>query len=367
MENFDILCPYLPQEWVAALEKLPLADRYAVQELRLRAGQPVMLSTPVGERFLLPVGATDLCQPEVYRCSALQLEQCFMRFCEESLYAHEQELRQGFIAVPGGIGVGVAGTAVLGERGIHAVSQVTSLCIRLPRAHPGCAAGLLPLVLSEDTLRSMLLVGEPSSGKTTLLRDLAVSLAARRLRVTVVDERGEIGGVENLPGCDVLQGYPKTMGIRQAIRCLAPQVILFDEMGGEDEMQAVIACAHAGVAVIASLHGHDPLPLGQKPAIFRLVKEQVFENWVFLAGRRAPGRWAALYGPEVREDEIYWHAVDGAFRDRSRAVLFQAADKAGEFFAAVGTATGYPTTTADLYGAPSGNFVAGVGGWRCTR
>lgn len=317
MTSWDILRPYLPLAWVEALSSLPPHEQVGIQEIRLRAGEPITLSYPAGERFLCASRSSALHQPDTLICRPEQLEACFLRFCEESVYAHESELRQGFIAVRGGIRVGVAGTAVLDGDRVRSVRQVTSLCIRLPRRHAGCSASLLPLIYSAGSVRSTLLIGEPSSGKTSLLRDIASSLAARRVRVTVVDERGEIGGVDGLGGCDVLCGYPKAVGILQAVRCLAPQVVVFDELGDAAEIAAVCACAHAGVATVASLHGHAPLELEQKATVRELIAAGVFGQWVFLSGRHTPGRWRECIYPEVTDGEIFWHPADCGGGDRT--------------------------------------------------
>lgn len=310
MTSFEVLRSYLPSAWVAALDSLPQNERRSIQEVRLRRNEPVTLSFPFGDRTLCVSRTSALHQPDALICRPDQLETCFFRFCENSVYAHEQELRQGFIAVRGGIRVGVAGTAVLGDDGVRSVREVTSLCIRLPRRHADCAASLMPYVYSAGNVYSTLLVGEPSSGKTSLLRDIAATLAARGVRVAVVDERGELGGVEGLCGCDVLRGYPKAVGILQAVRCLAPQVVVFDELGDDAEIGAVSACAHAGVAVVASLHGRSPTELGKKTAVRRLIESGVFDQWVFLQGRDAPSRWRACVYPEVTEGEIYWRSAD---------------------------------------------------------
>ena len=316
MTSWDNLRPYLPQAWIAALETLPPHKQAGIQEIRLRVGEPVMLSFSSEDRILRASRPSTLHQPDTLICRPKELEACFLRFCEESVYAHEQELRQGFIAVRGGIRVGVAGTAVLDGDQVRSVRQVTSLCIRLPRRHAGCAASLMPLIYSEGAVRSTLLVGEPSSGKTSLLRDIAATLAARRVRVAVVDERGEIGGVGGLSGCDVLRGYPKTVGILQAVRCLAPQVVVFDELGDAAEIAAVSACAHAGAATVASLHGRTPFELARKTAARELIDRQVFEQWVFFQGRHAPGRWRECVYPEVTDGEVYWHPADRGGGDR---------------------------------------------------
>lgn len=329
VDIFESLRPYLPPEWLDTLAALPPSQQESIQELRLRAGQPLRVSLPTGERYLCRHGLTQLRQTGVLWCTAEQLECCFLRFCDDSLYAHQAELEQGFIAVPGGIRVGVAGQVATDGVKVDALRGVTSLCIRLPREHRGCAAPLLPLLRREGGVVSALLVGEPASGKTSLLRDTAVGLAALGHRVAVVDERGELSGLGSLMGCDVLQGCPKAVGIRQAVRCLAPEAVVFDELGDAAEVQAVAACAHAGVAVISSLHGRLPREIVNRPAVRELAAHGAFERWIFLAGRRTPGCVSACLMPEVTQDEICWRAVGDSGGYGTGALLLPTAVSAG--------------------------------------
>lgn len=310
MTSWECIAGYLPKRWMDALQGLSFREQDAIQELRLRAEQPVTVSTPAGLRFLLPHGLTAVVQPGVLRCSARQLEACFLRCCEESVYAHEKELHQGYIALPGGIRVGVAGSIAPGG-----VSQVSSLCLRLPRVHRDSSRELLPYIDTPSGLENLLLVGQPSSGKTSLLRDLASRLSCR-WRVAVVDERGELSGMNGLPGCDVLRGYPKGEGILQAVRTLAPDVVIFDELGEGEEIRAVAACGHAGVAVAASLHGSEPCLLQERPAVQMLIRRRMFSRWVFLTGRHRPGQIRECLQPEVVLDEICWHGITTAGGDR---------------------------------------------------
>lgn len=362
MTSIRILKSYLPAPWLAVLAALPSSERARVQELRLRSGQAVTLSTPDGEWCLGVGGRSDVPQSDTYICTPVQLEQCFLRLCNDAVYAHEWELQQGFLSIEGGIRVGVAGTAVTDGGHLRTVRDITSLCIRLPRHIRGCAAALQRRMLSAGFPANTLLIGPPSSGKTTLLRDLAIGLASQGYRVTVVDERGELSGPCPLTGCDVLLGYPKAEGIRRAVRCLAPDVIVFDELGDGDEAAAVASCARAGVAVAASLHGIDPAQLSYQPLPLRLAQSRAFDLWAFLSGRRRPGVVAGYYGAEVEGDAICWLPADCVGRCRDGSVRGVSSASSGGLSAACGASVAGVGAACAPYGTADGRIVAAVGG-----
>ena len=359
MTNWDVLRPYLPQEWVNALAKLPPSVGECVQEVRLRADCPVTVSLPQGERYLTAQGVSCVPSPDGFFCDAPRLEACFLAFCDHSVYAHQWELAQGYLAVSGGIRVGVAGTAVTRDGAVHAVRQVTALCIRLPRQVAGCARRLLPVVLPDGRPVSTLLIGPPSCGKTTLLRDLAAQLSARRYRVAVVDERGELS--LGLSGCDLLKGYPKAQGVRQAVRCLAPDCVLLDELGDGAEMEAVADGAHGGVAVIASMHGYAPQEMARQPFVQTLIRRRVFERWVFLRGRESPGEIRACTIPEVTPYGVDWRPVADRRRGRNGMVFRLPLAATGDVFGDLRTADADLVAGYELYGTTDGRTVATFG------
>ena len=147
----------------------------------------------------------------------------------------------------------------------------------------------------------MLIVGAPCSGKTTLLRDLARQISLKEnIRVSVIDERGELGGKSggiirnDLGMCDLFDGYPKAVGIGQAIRSMSPDVVVCDEIGSVEDVEALSLCACSGVRVIATVHAASPEELRCKPALAKALGTGVFEHVAFLAGRRAAGRITAI-------------------------------------------------------------------------
>lgn len=361
MTSFTVLQPYLPTAWVKALTALPSEVAQRVQEVRLRADAVVTVSLPEGERCLGPLGISALRQADSFYCTRRRLERCFVSFCQESVYAHQWELSQGYIAVPGGIRVGVAGTAVITHEGVQSVRDVGALCIRFPRRVAGCAHGLVEQVLARQTPTATLVVGAPACGKTTLLREASAALAAAGYRVAVVDERGELAVGEALRGCDVLRGYPKAVGIRQAVRCLAPDCIVLDELGDGEELQAVADCAHAGVAVLASLHGDTPRQLERQPFVQELVRRRVFARWVFLAGRDTPGQIRDCYVPEVTPYGMDWRPAVTGSRRGTGAVCLPPSAAAGGVSGAVYPSVADLTAGDDLHGAPYKGFVAAVG------
>lgn len=314
MGDFERAVDFLPDRLQERLRRVSLSDRCRVQEIRLRKDGLLSLSFPEGERT--PDGWGRLFDKPDERslfCTGEELEKTFLRLCDYSVHSHEQELSEGFVTAPGGIRAGVAGTAVRQNGRVIAVRDIRSLCIRVAGRHDGCADRLRPL-FSSGTVPSLLILGEPSAGKTSLLRDIARQLSdgsfGRRFRVTVVDERGEIAGVGGLSNCDVLTGCLKPQGILQAVRTLAPDVILLDELGTLNEVEAIAENLNAGVPAIATAHARDMTECQKREAIRLALSRRVFDKLVFLSGRSAPGSIR-----EIREGDTL-EIVRGNWADR---------------------------------------------------
>lgn len=294
MDGFMQAAAYLPGSLRNALAKLPQRVRAGIQEIRLRAGAPVMLSAFDGE-WMVNSDGTGICRDteDPLVCTKPQIEECFMMLCEYSVHTHQHEISCGFVTARCGCRAGIAGTAVVENGRVISYRNITSICIRVARRHSGCAAELLSVVSSGSDIKSALICGEPSSGKTSLLKDLAWQLSAgkggRRWRAAVVDERGELSGGAKLKYCDVLSGCPKAAGIQQAIRCLAPDVVIFDELGTSKETRAVLEGLNSGVFAISSAHCRDESSLLRRPPLVLALESGAFELVVFLKGRGSPG------------------------------------------------------------------------------
>lgn len=306
----DQVLPWLPAEVRSLLERVDPARLAEAEELRLRAGRPIHLVFADGDAFVgsggellsRPDGAPPV-GPEVVR-------RAWTSVCEASVYSREEEARQGFVCLPGGHRVGVAGRFACEGGRILGLREVGGLNFRLARARPGCASPLLPALADPSGLPyHTLIVGPPGAGKTTLLRDLVRQLSAGRhdlglpgLRVALVDERGEVAacraGVPQLdvgPRTDVLDRCPKPAGIVMALRALAPQVVAFDELGGEEDARAVVEAARAGVRVVCTVHAASLEEAAARPALAPLFRPLLFGAWVVLSRRGGrPGAVAAV-------------------------------------------------------------------------
>jgi len=297
---FDEAAAYAPDPARRALCALPDRLKAEAQEIRLRAGAPLMLSTPTGEWMVTAEGDATQAAAKGLVCAPALLEECFLALCEYSVHTHQSEVSAGFITTRGGCRAGIAGTAVLDGGRVVSVRGITSICLRIARRHDGCASALAVRLTEGGRLRSASICGEPSSGKSSLLRDLARQLSGgsrgRRYRTAVVDERGELSGERGggLSGCDVLRFCPKAAGIQQAVRCLAPDVVIFDELGTEQEVHAVVEGLNSGVAAVASAHCRDRDTLLRRPPLRAALESGAFDLVVFLTGRGAPGALARV-------------------------------------------------------------------------
>ena len=293
METLDRLRALLPGEIAERLER----HRVNLREVRLRAGRPVQLI--YGEDEWLSGAVLDQ-QMLIHTLSALM---------DYSLYAREEELRQGFFTMTDGCRVGVCGRMVFDGDRVSGLTAVGSVCIRISREVQGCGEAVLNFL--RKGLRSVLVLSPPGMGKTTLLRELARRLSNEGHNVCVADERHElaacVGGQPTMDlglRTDVMDGGPKRAAIRHMLRASAPEIIVTDEIGDEGDAGAVAEAARCGVCVITSAHAAGFDGLMARKDLKSVVDTGVFELGVLLGPH--PGQIASIRNYIPGEG---WHEV----------------------------------------------------------
>ncbi len=257
------------------------------EEIRLRAGLPVCLTVKGNVMFVhtdstvSPLKKTDL-----LIASHKDLRETLALICNNSVYLHESEIKQGYISLSRGNRAGVCG--VFNADGM--LNSVSSINIRIARQIFGCAKPLVHYAQG-----GLLIAGPAGSGKTTILRDLIRLLSNGEdgycKRVCVIDSRGEISGgfgekVFNDLGdnTDVLYMQDKALGTQIALRTMFPHIIAFDEIGTDQELCSVRDCFNAGVSIITTAHSKDENDLMRRAVTKNIIKNYAVQNIALLSG-----------------------------------------------------------------------------------
>lgn len=264
------------------------AQEQFVTEIRLHCDRPIRVY--LGKHLYFLCGNTLQTSPDetAYRPSRRELAELLARLSDYSLYAKEDELRQGYLTVCGGHRVGVC-TGYLSS-GCIDYSAIGSINIRVARSVLGCASEICTLI-QEKSCSGVLLAGPPMSGKTTILRDTIRQLSTDPWykKISLVDERREIaaccGGVASLDVgyTDVLDGFQKQDGIMMSVRALSPDIIACDELASEPDASALLLASRSGIIPIATVHASTVHDINNKPFLQPLFCEGCISHVVLLS------------------------------------------------------------------------------------
>ncbi len=276
-------------------EYLSFVNMDGVEEIRLRVKRNAILYFGPDKGELV----TDYIIEQRDLQEALEYITCF------SLYAYEDDIREGFITIKGGHRVGIAGKIVREEGKIKTISNISSINIRVSHQVYGCADAVMNYLVNKDKVMNTLIISPPGVGKTTLLRDVLRQLSDTYMqRISIVDERSEIascykGVPQNNVGIrtDVYDCCKKTEGMMLMIRAMSPQVVAVDEVGNVNDMKAIQEAMACGCKVVATMHGDSLLDVTAKKFMEECIENKLFDRFVFI--KRGQGRYIEVYDNEM--------------------------------------------------------------------
>ncbi len=257
-----------------------------IEEIRLRIGQNIALK--IGQEM----------KELNYKISKEELEETFENICEKSIYSYTKQISEGFITIKGGNRVGIVGTCIVENNQVKNINNISSLNFRIARQIKEVSTPILKDVidLQNNTIFNTMIVSSPGGGKTTILRDLVRKISNGIPEIGflpktcgIVDERSEIASMyKGIPQndigkfSDVIDNVPKNIGINMLIRSMSPQIIVCDEIGSKEDVEAIQKMVCSGVKGIFTAHGASISEVMQNINLNKLVDLKLIRKIIVL-------------------------------------------------------------------------------------
>lgn len=251
-----------------------------IEEIRLRTNKPIILKNSNGNNLL------------IHLVSKEELLETFQKVCEQSIYSYQKQICEGFITIKGGHRVGITGSCVIDNGKIININYISSLNFRIAREKKDVSNKILKYILNENDVNNTLIISKPGCGKTTILRDLVRKISTKKT-CGIVDERGEIaamykGEPQNDIGIlsDVMDNCTKSDGMKMLIRSMSPEVIVCDEIGSKQDIEAINYAMCSGVKGIFTAHGNSLEEIKLNEQIKELLEKYIVQIIIILDDKK---------------------------------------------------------------------------------
>lgn len=277
---------YFPIKIKEILEKEVLKEEDFLEEIRIRAGKPIILKFNKKENDIR------------YFVTSEDILKILQLVCENSIYSYQHQIAEGFVTIKGGHRVGISGSCVIENGKVININYINSLNFRIARQILGTSKEILKYILNieKNDVKNTLIVSTPGAGKTTILKDIAQQISSgikefnfESLNTGIIDERGEIAALykgvpQNDIGIkiDVIDNVSKGIGMKMLVRSMTPQVIIADEIGTPEDVDAINYAMCSGCKGIFTAHGECIEDLYLNKFIKELIIGHVFEIIIFL-------------------------------------------------------------------------------------
>lgn len=274
---------------------LHLSKNYSlenIQEIRIRKNQIIQISYK-GKMIDLKSDAGLYLKP--IQANQELIDYIISVATKNSLYAFDDQIKNGYIVTENGIRIGICGTAVIFDDKIKFIKNISSLNIRIGHMIQDCAREIMPCIVSGNHIKNTLILSAPGEGKTTLLRDIVLKLSNdyNISNIMVVDEKFELAGEKqsfNLgKSVDIMQGANKRFSFYDSIKVMNPSIIATDELVTEEDIEGVKFAIRSGVSVVATVHAKTLDELKLKQYFKSLILEKYFERFIVLSKRNGVG------------------------------------------------------------------------------
>lgn len=288
---------FLPQNIINEIDNIN-----ELEEIRLRINKRVYFKYLNKEMFL------------EYKITKKDMDEILEKIFKGSRYSYQNEIVNGFITIEGGHRIGICGLAVIENGKIINICNISSLNIRISKVIKDVSKFLDEVIIFKNDLCNTLIASVPGKGKTTILKDLIRRLSngeienVKSFNVGVVDERMELSSsfsqenqIDLGDKTDVIKNISKENGMKMLIRSMAPEVLVVDEIGTKEDVEAIKYAITSGVKGIFTAHSDSLENILFNPILKELIELKLLDRIVFLSKEKKCG----IYKVYKKNDKGY--------------------------------------------------------------